>query len=204
MADIASLADDIRPQVPLAVPEPTFTWAILQAARMFCVESKVLRETAVYNVVANQRYYILEPVAADTEIFAVKAVQLGEFPLDPTAFEEIPQSSGDALAWIFEPPEDVWLTPTPTSDVTDGLAVRQILQPVEGATTLPDALLRKYRDKITDGALSWIYNQDGMSWYNPNRAAAVMNTFEREIIKARHDADRTFRPRGFRTKPVEW
>lgn len=202
MATITSLLDDVRPTVASSIPVETLIWAIRLCAREFCERSRWLRETSTYDIVAGQRYYTLTPTMAQTEIIGAKAVEIGDEPLTPSSFEEHRQMDGYSTSWVWEPPAEVWPTPTPTRDITDGLAVRLILKPTATATELPDYLLRNNRETITQGAMEHVLRMKKSAWYDPDEANRLRAEFDRRVFAARSAADRSHRPRAFRTIPA--
>lgn len=181
-------------------PDPAMDDAIRVAARDFCRESKFLRRTLVLSTLANELLYVLASDIAQTEVFEVKAVQLGVDPLKPTGFEDVPQQAGSSLLYIFEPPADLWLTPTQEIAQDSGLAVRVVLQTTMDCTLIPDYLLNKFEHGIAEGAIARLKAMKDRSWADPAGVGYHQDRYRREIATASADASRTHRARNFRVR----
>lgn len=199
MALISTLYPKLRLHVSNC-PEPVLLAAVVHAAREFCRDSRVLRESLVLDVIENEQVYTLAPATEDTEVCAVIAAQVGEYPIEPAQFEEVPQSSGKVVAYTYEPPDELWLHNIPSSCLLEGLGVRVVLQPTTDATALPEALIRRYSDPIVYGAIAWLKSQKDRSWADLGSVGYWEGRFKKELHHAKADADFGFRTRRLRTR----
>lgn len=196
--------------IPL-VPLPAIEQAVLEAAIMFCEGSSVWRETLDrIDVVSNQADYSLSlPTAISSygRIMGVAAVWYKQDGEDDDNFGRLDPLSQDHEdreqygAWHLETastpsnyyvsaddPETLHLYPIPTDDSDDGLLVKAIVRPIEGATVLPDVLYNRYRRQIATGAKAILYDIPAMPWRDPVKANKLEITFDEMIAEANMEA----------------
>lgn len=220
MAQLDSLLPLVRVHVE-GCPVPTMIQQLRWALREFCKESRFLRESTAFVVNPYQQIYPLTPTLTDTRMVEIDAVTVDGEPLDPTGPKEVkPSSSASSGAYIpddgsgdeasvtqpgavthywMEPPADLVLWPLPNK--ASAGAVSMILDMLPSATTIPDAIERKYADAISYGALHRLYLMPKKPWSDPQMAAYYDGAFRRQILEAQSEASRQHRRRNYRVKP---
>lgn len=220
MAQLDSLLPLVRVHVE-GCPVPTMIQQLRWALREFCKESRFLRESIAFQVLAHQSIYALGPTLVDARLVEIDAVMIDGEPLIPIGPKEVAPSSAYAsgtyipddgsgdeagviqaarvLNYWMEPPADLVLWPTPNRNGEGAATV--ILDVMPGATTIPDAIERKYADAISYGALHRLYLMPKKPWSDPQLAGYYAGEFRRQILEAQSEASRQHRRRNYRVKP---
>lgn len=202
MATVASLIELVQPFVRDCPDDVISKW-LIEAARDLCAETKVVRETIVFDSVAGQPVYHLVPVMAETEVVAVKAAQYLDTVLEPASFEEVPPGqSGDPYAFMFYEPDEFWVADIPNTVTANAFSVSAWLQPTLACVNLPDALTRKHRQVVADGAMAKLFMQTDATWGDIKRAATHAEFYKEGLELLRYKEDRALRARRFRTIPA--
>lgn len=208
MASFDSIVALVRPQAALC-PEVSLRWAILQAARRFCQETRYLRRPIVLDQALGYGRYKLVPnwLALNTDqeverdaldVIGIKAVEVDGVPLTPDSPERFPQTYGAGRVVIYEP-DEIEIFPWTDAAVSQAIAAQCILRPKIDATVLPTSIVTLYADQIAYGALSLLKQMPSSAWSDPPGAARSAAEFTKAIGMARYRADRQGSPRGFNT-----
>jgi hypothetical protein len=151
-------------------------------------------------VTAGQEMVAVSPDDTTQEMVRVEAAWYDGNPVDVYSPEEMDSLFNDdwqvhvgAPAAIVQlTPGTVRLYPIPLGASSIGLKLRVSVRPSEDSTGIPDELLVKYRDAISDGAKHKLMLYPNRPWTAPDLAALCGDAFETEIIKARVAASRSF------------
>lgn len=150
MAEFSTLYPYILPQHP-NVPEPAIDRAILDGAIQFCRDSLVWQETTnPLAVTYGQTNYPVTPVSA-AEPIRILAAALSHRILDRAllAGADVTQL-GDPTAYTQPTPRTAKLIDKPQA--TGELVFRIALEPKDDATTIPDELVRYWREPLAAAA----------------------------------------------------
>jgi|GEM_PF-2387043 len=177
-------------------PEPLFTQHILQAARKYCLKSRVWRpDLDSYDLVDGTKEYTLAPTVS-TVTYAARIDVIVEVRWN----SETGVTNGDKGAVInwrdysFNPNTNVLTFDTaPTDDVTSGLDVQAVLVPHLSASDLPDWVLNNYAEAIQSGALASLLKIPQETWTDKAEAEAQRLDFRNWIAKAKADIAAEYR-----------
>jgi len=193
MAALSTLYPLIKRSVEFC-PDVFIDKAIIEAARTFCVESYYLERTMTVTMVNGQSHYDLTIDAndyPDEEIIAVRNAEVNGNPLRLayTDSEFIRQQAGYPPKYVvFFPPATIELIPYPNEIPSDSLYVEVVTQPTLDAVTIPDDMLRKYRQCIADGAIAWLCEMPNQAWSNAALVSYHKQLFYRKVLDAKSEA----------------
>lgn len=171
MADLSAIARLVRIAVP-GCPEPLIADAIIDAAIAFCRQTRAVTETLSLITVIGQSAY---PLTTSTNTRAWRATRLerGTVALDPSSkpiFDANPHlRSGGTPDHYYLENDQIVLGPVPSEVGTLTLSVA--VEPVLGATTLPDVLQDEWRRVIASGAKASLLVIPNVPWQSVNDAA---------------------------------
>lgn len=174
-----------------SVPEITMDQAILHSAREFCRLSWYVQETLLVPEQDLTSFYILATsTPTQTEVLGVKAIQRDDRPLAPASFEYLRQTTGTPRWFLFEPPDVINLEPYPDASkmVLTTLKVRVAVQPLNSATTLPDALVSDFGEALGYGAISYLASIPGEIWTNDKVSLMAKEKYYQGMRMAKSNA----------------
>ncbi len=186
---LSVLYDEIRPHA-LKASLPAIDIAIRRAARYFCANSTVWRDSISVDVVAGLPEYSLVDTNSDAEVLDIEAAQFNvssamQIPMVATSPERLGEQSFAPYPCVFflDPPSRIVIGPTSaiTQNIPAGLWVRCILQPTLTATTLDSGLLQRANQAIVNGALAWLLSQKNTPWTDLMLSADFKRMFEANI-----------------------
>ncbi len=198
-------------QIIRRCPTITLTRALTRAYRDWACQTQYLRVPIAGATAADTRLYDLgsDPYVEIVAILAVQATLPGTTPPQYWAL-----SPSDSTLWNpnFQPQQptrycyvpQAQLALDPIPDQVYDLLVSAIVQPKEGAASVPETGLTKYRSGIEAGALAYLHSVPGEPWSSPQQAEMCRRTFQSSVNNARAEVQRAFntgsvraRPRGF-------
>jgi len=185
---LASMMADVRPMMGGVIPEAQIRAALLWSAREFLAITAWLRETVVADIDQSANVPTLSVSDASTEIIGVQAAQLSDGTvLTPARQEDV--AYGTQGFYFFDPPDALVLSWTPTASVTDGLYARVILNLLPSASSIPDALYRRWGQAISYGAISRLSGMKSSAWGDEQQRADYYAMFSNHIQAARREAE---------------
>lgn len=212
MATLDPILDLIRPQIALC-PEVSMQWATVMAARRFCHETRFLRESSLVDTVAGQQRYRalknwevptpdLQSIRDNVEIVGIYSVEINDvFPYGFSSPREFPQSTlGNDLVILY-PPDEFAVFDDALETKTAGIKVDVIVQPIIGASVLPDRLIVLHNWRIVLGAVAILKGMHNEAWSDKPGSLEKESEFRDEIGIAQARSDMQHRPRHFRVKP---
>lgn len=194
-------------QVVRRCPTATLKRAYVDAARAFCGQSRWLREDlATITTTADDPSYALASANSDLEVIGVKQVigtdsrgtQWEICPLDGT-IRPLNTNTAQPRRYAYSPEGALVLYATP--DAAYSLAVTAQVQPVDGATTVPDALDRKWSMALMAGALGYLLDVPGQPWTDHGQALKRQREFQSAINNAKADEQRGYNTGSVRARP---
>ncbi len=204
VADISVPMDQVARQCPKGVMAD----AIVRAARAFCRQTRWLRATIAKQTVVNEQTIALG-TALQLEVIGVRAVSATR------TINERPQtwalSAGDATTfdpnfpagipsrYAYLPEGQIYVGPKP--DAVYDLTISAVVQPVQDATDISDALLAKWHRAIEFGTLEYLLSLPGTPWTNAVEADRNRRAFQSEINNARADEQRGYNAGSVRMRP---
>lgn len=194
--DIASALQTVA-QIARRCPTTTLKKAYLDAVRDFCGQSRWLREDVAVPTVANTGGYALQPADADLEVIGVRRVKGAtsagtEFRLNPLDKELWPLNARADRPRVHAYDPEGSLSFFPTPDAVYTMTVTLQLQPKKTATTVPDALERKWGRDLVDGALGYLLDIPDQPWTSHGQALARRTAFQSAINNAKADEQRGY------------
>lgn len=176
--------DDFLPAVLPYVstcPETTAVAHILDAARLFCQDTRCWREVNRFRVSRSDIDVICVPPHAELheiEVAQFNGRELVRAPYSPMAsLPESDEAAGEPEAIFEVQPNAVRLSPPGEGD----LALSLFLMPALNADVVPEVLVSRYRREIAGGAIATILLLPNQSFTNP----ALAGEFERRFTAAR-------------------
>lgn len=195
-------------------PTVTLMRAFTKSYRDWAGQTQYLRLTIAGATVAEQVQYELgsDPYTEIVGIFAMSGtVTPTPTGQTPQTFAIVPSDSstwnpgigpGQPRRFQYIPEAQFALNPTPS--LVYALTVTAIVQPKEGAISIPDTGLIKWRTGIEAGALAYLQSLPGQTWTNPVAARENQKVFQSSVNNARAAVQRSFnvgtviaRPRVF-------
>lgn len=193
-------------------PMITLRRAMIQACREFCAQTHWLRDTVVMDTTTSSGIEgdyeitlddptLLEAVAIRNDMQGLKSdgKHFRIYPAtDPSCWNpDINPSTPQQYAYV---PEGMFkLHPTP--DVTYGLIITAVVQPLDDVARLPRDLFKKHQRVLDAGALSYLYAIDKQAFSNPREAERQQTIFQAGINNAKADAQRNYATGSQRAKP---
>lgn len=188
-------------------PLQTLRSAYVQALRDWCSQTHWLRKDITTSTIFQsgaEAAYVVPLVGQDDTFLEVVAIRddivgIDTAPTIPTEFKIKPgDPSGWNLSdranrprWYAYRPEGLFdLHPTPDKDYN--LRITAVLQPKEGALSVPDTPLKKWSSGIEAGALEYLFSIPGEAWSHDGKAGKWGATFRSGINNAKADAQRRF------------
>lgn len=193
-------------QIVRRCPTATLKRAYVDAARAFCGQSRWLREDlATITTAADDATYALTSANSDLEVIGVKQVigtdsrsnQWEICPLDGT-IRALNTGTARPQRYAYSPEGSLVLYSTP--DAAYSLAVAAQVQPVDGATTVPDSLDRKWSLALMAGALGYLLDIDGQPWTDHGQALKRQKEFQAAINNAKADEQRGYNTGSVRAR----
>lgn len=200
MAALSDFSQLVRIFVPGA-PDPTIEFAVRESARRFCSLSWFARRSISIVMNSGQAVYALSPTSEDEEVVGVHAVEYNEKPLHPTRPELVVTSSGTPTEWYFEPEDSLTLNPTPDAAVTgETMLIRIAVQPTITTETIPEDVVREYRQCIANGAIAWLLNVPKQPWTDQQMGQSMERKFLAQCNRAKEAALRGQTPWGIHVR----
>lgn len=196
---LASIAQIVR-----KCPTPVLQDAYVTAYRDWCSQTRWLRTTIAGATAIGDKIYSLgsDPLLEVVSVGAVSVTANGQ---------TMPLMASDPMAWganvgnglprqyAYIPEGQIALHPTPNAIYQT--IVSAVVQPVDGAASVPDDPLRKYRSAIEAGALEYLLALPGTPWSNPGAAAGQGRVFRSGISNAKAEVQRGFNTGAQRVTP---
>lgn len=187
MVDIDEVLPDVLVQAP-SCPQPFAIRQIRDAAREFCEQTRIWKETDEITVTTPESEGVISPT--DAAIVAVEEAWLDGSHLEAKTVawldENVPnwhafeEDSGSPRYVTQLAPNTVTIVPKATGT----LRVRLILKPSRSADTLPEFLIDQYCRQIGEGAAGRVLVTQGREFTNPQLGAALLDKFAGEISAA--------------------
>lgn len=175
-----ALYDKIRPFAKIS-SKPSWDLSIRDAAREYCVKTKMRRVSLTQNILSLTGTYSLKGSNADEEVVLVEAAQYTNLygfvtalqPIQPEQWIACPPNENSAVMpsvfWL-EPPSQIVIRAIPQQSVPGGLSTRCIMQPTLTATTLDSMLVQMADVTIAYGALARLLRMNEEPWTSPQMA----------------------------------
>lgn len=207
MAEVDSHFNLIRPWVK-GCPEPGMHDALVTSAREFAAETLFVQRNVVVTTngaTPTQTYSITAPTQEE-EIIEVVSAQGADTngniwtvrPGNPS-FWNPGVAPGRPCQYKFVPYTSISLWPVPADAYTITLVVA--VQPREGASVLPDEIMRRWNREICDGALGRLVTIPNRPWSNPGEEPKYVASFLSGVSKARAELLRQVNAGGSRARP---
>jgi len=221
--DIIDWAPEILPWIT-GVPMPAIELAVRNAAIDFC-KNTLLWTTTLDRITVEEDTadYTLE---LDTDLYAeiigtdnVKYKQDGQdddqfinlFPMSEVQMDMDTYVSGSWKFWTSPTPTHHWMDITtktlhlyriPEDESTEGLLVMLNIKPNDTTTTLPDFLMRDWRQVIGFGALGDLFQRKATPWYDKSAGVDYETKFNNKCNEALNlkVSGATKRPMGVRMR----
>lgn len=193
MVEVKDYLQDVA-QIVRRCPTQTLVRAYVRAARKLCIESRWYRVTIVGQTVEGQQQYSLgsDPFLDIIGIRAMGGTQGTRkwpiVPSDPTQWSAVAQP-GDPRRYAYIPQAQFAVNPTPNSVID--LQVTAVCAPKEGATQLPDEIMR-WSEGFQDGALAYLLNIPGQPWSNAVLGQNYGQAWRAAIANAKADEQRAY------------
>lgn len=195
-------------QVIRRCPTITLMRAFTRAYRDWAGQTQYIRQAIPGETTPNVREYALgsDPYQDIVAIFAIQASILNGgtmqyWPLVPCDASYFNPNTNvqQPQRYAYVPQAQFALDPIP--DVVYNLVVTAITQPKEGAVSVPEIALTKYRSGIEAGALAYLHSLPGQPWSSPVEAEAQRRKFQSSINNARAEVQRGFNTGSVRVLP---
>ena len=168
---------------------------ILEAAREFCKQTRVLRQNVTGTVTAGTLNVTLTP-PTDTELIDVVSATLDGNRLTRKTTSQLDvinpkwrtETGGSDFITLSDTLNDVLVAPLSATTFTSGLVVRGAWRPVLGATTLDDRLVSDWSDALLAGAYARLYGIPGQSWSSPQMSDYYQSMFAAKTEEATQEA----------------
>lgn len=164
MADLSGIAKLVRIATP-GCPDPLIDDAIIDAAIDFCRRTRAVTESLSLSTVVGQAAYPLA-TSAGTRASRVQRVERGTIPLSESSKPVFDanhhlRAAGVASHYYLD---DDSLVLGPIPDAVDTLVLSVVVEPVIGATTVPDVLYNDWRRVIASGAKAILLATPKVPW----------------------------------------
>lgn len=173
--------DDFLPAVlPYATtcPETTAVAHIIDAARLFCQDTRCWREVSTFRVTRNDIEVVCVPPYADLHEIEVAQFNGRELERAPyTAASGAHDDAGDPTYISEVTPNAVRISPQGEGE----LVVSVFLMPSLNAELVPDFLVTRFRREVATGALATLLLLPNQSFTNP----VMAGEYERRFTAAR-------------------
>ncbi|HEU0198091.1 MAG TPA: hypothetical protein VFQ88_12885 [Nevskiaceae bacterium] len=171
--------------------------------RDFTSRTGIIRRTLLVTLIANTSIYTLDDLETGLEIVRVKACQMDGCRLRATAPEEVPDGlTGTPAMYIGLPPDQIQFVPTPVE--TGTVDVGLVAQTTSDTQSIPDEVTQRWLQQVSFGCLGRLFAMPNKQWTDAAAASYYLPLYEREVRRARHDADTQYRRIDFHTRPVRW
>lgn len=177
MADLSGIARLVRIAAP-GCPEPLLNDAIVDAAIEFCRQTRAVTEALNLVTVIGQASYALA-TSTGTRANRVQRVERGTLPLSKSSkpvFDANPHLRAAGTAGHYYLDDDS-LVLGPRPDAVETLVVSVVVEPVIGATTVPDVLQNDWRRVIASGAKAILLATPNVPWQSLTDAAVEGTSF---------------------------
>ncbi len=207
MADIEGFFNLIRPWAK-GCPEPGMQDALVTSAREFAAETLFVQRNVVVttNGTTPTQNYPIAPPSQEEEIIEVVSGQGVDsngniWPVKPgnPSFWNPGLAPGPPYQYKFVPYTSVSFWPIPNAIYTITLVVA--VQPRQGASVLPDEIMRRWDREICDGALGRLVTVPNRPWSNPAAEGKYVASFLSGVSKARSELLRQVNAGGSRARP---
>lgn len=182
MSELDAFLPAILPYAP-GCAELAATAALLKAAQTFCERTRLWRYEASLDLVPSTGDLVPVPVGAS--LFEIESARLDGRSLTPKSLHELNRTRS---TWRDEADgQGRWLTQESPGSVrvvpmcSGALSLSLFLRPTDDATSLPDFLLRDYRQCLGDGALAELLMLPAQSFSNPQAAQFYAQRFDNRI-----------------------
>lgn len=195
-------------QIVRRCPTITLMRAFTKAYRDWAGQTQYIRQAIPGETTPNVREYSLgsDPYQDIVGIFAMQGSILNGstmqyFPIVPcdASYFNPNVNPQQPQRYAYVPQAQFALDPLP--DVVYNLLVTAIMQPKEGAISIPETGLIKYRSGIESGALAYLHSVPGQPWSNPALAEVRRREFQSSVNNARADVQRGFNTGSVRAQP---
>jgi len=209
MASLSSFFPYVLPYV-IGAPEPLLERAVRDACIDFCMQTSLVQEVTIANLVTGQADYEIDTPSQSKLATVLKVFYRGEV-LTPSSIEDVSvaaafDGTGDNSAsktYFQKTPStaEITLYPAPDEDVTAGLVIRAAYTPTRTAAQVADELLEDWCDAIGKGAAAIIMDMPGQPYSNPGMALNLSAAFSSAISSASIQARRGQMAVASRVKP---
>lgn len=184
MADLSGIARLVRIAVP-GCPEPLIADAIIDAAIEFCRKTRAVTEDVTVTTVAADATYPLT-TSANTRAWRVLRVERDTVPLNKSSKPVFDanvhlRAAGTASHYYLD---DDTLTLGPVPEAIETLDVSVVVEPVLGATTIPDVLYNDWRRVVASGAKAVLLAIPKTEWQSLSDATVELGLFRAGIDDA--------------------
>lgn len=201
MKDISTFYPLIEPYV-IGCPVPLMNQAVLRSAIEFCRRTNAVQEIGTQDITADTTEYDID-VPTSSQLTCIVGVWVGGKKIDPVATDSVESGTamrgnigqdevppGNSTCYYQRLPSDsvIYLWPSPTDTITDGLAIKAAFEPTQAATSLADVLWTYHADAIAYGALAYLMSLPGQSFSNPTSAVDFRTRFITSAEKAKSAA----------------
>jgi len=208
MAQLTDLFPYVMPNVegcPTAVAKHAIRRAIIELCERTSIYKYAL---PTVNVVANQDNYVFD-IPPGTDIVAPTYVSVNGIQVKATNEEDL-----DALDYVWrdatsKQPEfyymdydnTMYLVPTPSEDIVDGLYVEAALKPTMATESFPDFLYNNWSETIAAGTLMRLHAMIGKVWSDPQTVNMHRGQFKAGISRAKSKTMKSFTRQGKSVQP---
>lgn len=142
MTILEDVLREVRPEVP-GCPAPTLRHAVVEAARRFCDDTGILRDTVSFSSVPDQTEYVVEAISPDNIAFAVYSVRRGQELLYPKGEQPSNRFERQSRPFYYTFARyKLQLYPTPIE--SEDFSVELYVKPKPSAETLDERLDRHF------------------------------------------------------------
>lgn len=189
---------EILPKVK-GCPEQVAVNAVRNALIELCQRAPVWRydHPALSSVIGTGSYSFTPPTGA--EVVKILQAWYEGVPLTPATEDELHVLYADYRTADgtpeFHTQDDetaVILVPRPTTVVVGAIKMIVQLKPTIASTDADARLYNRYREQIGHGALARLYDMDGESWANPDKADRNLTLFNADIVSASSAAQQNY------------
>lgn len=194
--DYTDYLPEILPKVK-GCPEQVAVNAVRNALIELCRRAPVWRyEHDPLSSMANEGVYDFEPPPG-AEVVQVLQAWYDGVPLTPATEDELHvvyadfrTVDGTPKYYTQDDETAVILVPRPSAAVVDAIKMVVQLKPTIASTSADSRLYNRYREQVAHGALARLYDMDGETWANADKADRNLTLFENDIVTASSMAQR--------------
>ena len=177
---------DLLPQLP-GCPDPLIEHELLRACQTFFTRTRAWQVVQpLVAITANQTTLDIVPSDSTQDPVRIEAAWLDGQRLavmtagdmDKAFTDDWQLHTGSTSTIVQITPNTLMLYPIPVAASSTGLKLRLSVKPGDTATGIPDDMYSKYKDALTDGALSRLMLQADKKWTNDQKGMIKAASFE--------------------------